>query len=349
MNIDNELLALVLALVEKEVNNRIKTFYNSKKDHSDLIMGLRGERGLAGVSIKGDKGEPGLSIKGDKGEPGIPGRPGKTPSIEPLRAELLELFKNQSDEADIEFTEWKKKLEKDFCDLRDKLIAFIGKTNYDKVRYGNTGNSGLAASGSGGANLLRELLDIDFGNLEDGYILSWNETNNKFEWIPNAGNLILFPDNNTMAFYDINLRREGQIGYDGDSYYKMNENLEWVPINIGTNITNINIDGSTDPDEKLYITGRALTNSTGYITLDLRDLSLSGVKSSLFTTYYDEQYDIEKLLTVNIIEENKDNVIVYVTRSNLGVFRPGATLEHCTKHAPMNTYVNFLIVGSKAV
>lgn len=341
-------MALVVAFTEKEVNARVKEFYAKKGDESkDIVLGLKGDNGRPGdpgrdgrdgktvIGPQGPSGPAGIGYPGPRGKQGDPGRDGKDADIEPFEKDFERL---------------KKELRCEFDELREKIMAFAGKVVYDHLKHlpGGGSNGGIAASGGGGVTLLRELLDIDFDALNHGYVLAYNSIINRFEWVPQDGNLILFPSLNDLQLFPAGKRKEGQIGYEPDNqtYYQMDENLQWTELSLGGsggNITSLTINGDTII-QTINMGGVVLTDSNGFFSVDASSF-LDEILSVVATPFSEDQYDSAKTLSVEIISKSGGSVIGYASRSNLGVFRPGATLEHCIKHAPENTPINVHIIG----
>ena len=123
-------------------------------------QGVRGERGP-----KGEKGDRGLQgERGPQGEPGpqgvqgLPGKDGKDGDIKPLEQQ---------------FTKYTKTLNDNFAEYRTKLNALISKSLASDV---------WKATGSGEVNL-RYLDDVARDTIQNGYVLSYNSTTKKFEFI----------------------------------------------------------------------------------------------------------------------------------------------------------------------
>lgn len=132
--------------------------------------GLQGERGEKGD--KGDRGDSGkdgqqgiqgsVGPRGEIGPQGIQGLPGKDGKDADVKA--IEQSINQ----------FKEGLQKDVSQYKAKVNTII--------------SSGIGGGGSGGGGEvnLRRLDDVDTTNLTDGYVLSFNESTQKFEFVEQA-------------------------------------------------------------------------------------------------------------------------------------------------------------------
>ena len=129
------------------------------------MQGVQGEQGP-----KGDRGERGESgkdgqqgIQGSVGPQGIQGLSGKDGKDADLKS--IEQSVNQ----------FKEVLQKDVSQYKAKVNTII--------------SSGVGGGGShgGGEVNLRRLDDVDTTNLTDGYVLSFNESTQKFEFVAQSG------------------------------------------------------------------------------------------------------------------------------------------------------------------
>jgi hypothetical protein len=110
--------------------------------------GVKGEKG-----DRGDKGDVGpLGPKGDKGDPG------KDADIKPVED----------------------KFEKFVSAVTKDISAFKNKVNAAIIKGG--ASDAWKATGSGEVNL-RYLDDVDRDSIADGYVLSYNQANNKFKFV----------------------------------------------------------------------------------------------------------------------------------------------------------------------
>ena len=135
--------------------------------------GAKGAQGLQGE--RGPKGEPGRvgpagvqGPPGPKGEPGpqglqgLPGKDGKDADIKPIEQK---------------FTTYTKKLDDNFAEYRNRLNALVSKS---------LANDAWKATGSGEVNL-RYLDDVDRSSIQNGYVLSYNSTTQKFTFVEQTG------------------------------------------------------------------------------------------------------------------------------------------------------------------
>ena len=132
--------------------------------------GIQGERGEKGD--RGERGEPGkdgrqgiqesVGPRGEIGPQGIQGPPGKDGKDADVKA--IEKSINQ----------FKEGLQKDVSQYKAKVNTIISS--------GIGGGSG----GSGEVNL-RRLDDVDITNLTDGYVLAFNQSTQKFEFVAQSG------------------------------------------------------------------------------------------------------------------------------------------------------------------
>jgi hypothetical protein len=127
------------------------------------IQGKQGPKGETGkVGPQGIQGE-----QGPKGEPGpqgvqgLPGKDGQDGDIKPIEQR---------------FIKYTKKITDDFAEYRTRLNALISKS---------LASDAWKATGSGEVNL-RYLDDVDRNSIQDGYVLSYNSTTQKFEFIEQA-------------------------------------------------------------------------------------------------------------------------------------------------------------------
>ena len=134
-------------------------------------QGIQGERGE-----KGDRGERGES--GKDGQQGIQGSVGPRGEIGPQGIQGLP--GKDGKDADVKAIEqsinkFKEVLQKDVSQYKAKVNTII--------------SSGIGGGGShgGGEVNLRRLDDVDTTNLADGYVLSFNETTQKFEFVEQSG------------------------------------------------------------------------------------------------------------------------------------------------------------------
>ncbi len=128
-------------------------------------QGLRGERGPQGepgrTGPQGIQGERGP--QGEPGPQGIQGPPGKD---------------GDSKQVEQKFEKFKSVLENDLSQYKNKLNALVSSS---------LSNDAWKASGGGEVNL-RYLDDVDRDSIIDGYVLSYDETTQKFTFVsPTAG------------------------------------------------------------------------------------------------------------------------------------------------------------------
>ena len=129
-------------------------------------QGIQGERGAKGD--KGDRGQNGrdgqqgpAGPQGEIGPQGIQGIPGKDGKDADLKA--IEQSVNQ----------FKEVLQKDVTQYKAKVNTILS-------------DRGGGGGGSGEVNL-RRLDDVDITNLTDGYVLAFNESTQKFEFVAQSG------------------------------------------------------------------------------------------------------------------------------------------------------------------
>jgi len=130
------------------------------------VQGLQGERGPKGD--KGDRGQDGrdgpqgpAGPAGEIGPQGVQGLPGKDGKDVDLKA--IEQSVNQ----------FKEVLQKDVTQYKAKVNTILS-------------DRGGGSHGGGEVNL-RRLDDVDITNLTDGYVLAFNETTQKFEFVAQSG------------------------------------------------------------------------------------------------------------------------------------------------------------------
>ena len=124
------------------------------------IQGERGPKGDAGrVGPAGIQGPPGPQGEpGPQGVQGLPGKDGRDGDNKPIEQQ---------------FTKYTKKLTDDFAEYRTRLNALISKS---------LASDAWKATGSGEVNL-RYLDDVARDTIQNGYVLSYNSTTKKFEFI----------------------------------------------------------------------------------------------------------------------------------------------------------------------
>lgn len=130
-------------------------------------QGLQGERGPKGetgrVGPAGVQGPPGPKGEpGPQGLQGLPGKDGKDGDVKPIEQK---------------FTTYTKKLDENFAEYRNRLNALISKS---------LANDAWKATGSGEVNL-RYLDDVDRSSIQNGYVLSYNSTTQKFTFVEQTG------------------------------------------------------------------------------------------------------------------------------------------------------------------
>lgn len=124
------------------------------KDGADGKAGRDGKQGP-----KGDKGDIGpVGPQGPAGPQGPQGEPGKDGDIKPIEEK---------------FTKYTKTLDDTFSEYRNRLNSLISKS---------LASDAWKATGSGEVNL-RYLDDVNRNTIQNGYVLSYNSANNKFEFI----------------------------------------------------------------------------------------------------------------------------------------------------------------------
>ena len=151
------------------------------KNGLDGRDGEAGKIGLSGpVGAQGIQGERGL--KGDRGERGQDGQHGTQGSVGP-RGEIgpqgiQGLAGKDGKDADLKAIEqsvnqFKEVLQKDVTQYKAKVNTILS-------------DRGGGGGGSGEVNL-RRLDDVDITNLTDGYVLAFNESTQKFEFVAQSG------------------------------------------------------------------------------------------------------------------------------------------------------------------
>jgi len=127
------------------------------RDGKDGKDGAKGKDGK-----KGDKGDPGLQglqgPQGEKGDKGDKGDPGQDADVKPIE----DKFKKFAD-----------KLEKEFGEYRNRVNVSISRA---------LASDAWKATGSGEVNL-RWLDDVNRDNIQDGFVLSYDEATQKFTFI----------------------------------------------------------------------------------------------------------------------------------------------------------------------
>ena len=130
-------------------------------------QGIQGERGA-----KGDRGERGQNGRdgtqgpagptgeiGPQGIQGIPGKDGKEPDLKAIEQSV---------------NQFKEVLQKDVTQYKAKVNTILS-------------DRGGGGGGGGGEVNLRRLDDVDITNLTDGYVLAFNESTQKFEFVAQSG------------------------------------------------------------------------------------------------------------------------------------------------------------------
>ena len=130
--------------------------------------GIQGERGEKGD--RGERGEPGkdgrqgiqesVGPRGEIGPQGIQGPPGKDGKDADVKA------------IEQSISQFKEVLQKDVTQYKAKVNTII--------------SSGIGGGGGGEVNL-RRLDDVDITNLTDGYVLAFNQSTQKFEFVAQSG------------------------------------------------------------------------------------------------------------------------------------------------------------------
>ena len=213
---DMELMNQLLVKVGSKIDEIKNLKLNMDGVEKVTIQGKQGEKGDRGddgadcdpmdvarilvetdefiAKIKGDKGDPGESIKGDKGDDG------KTPvkGVDYNTPEEKQQFKSEViDAIEVEIPNKIKKAVKEYIKMDDIVtkvnqlvskktikaedvegLAEMFKTEIDKVYESISAYS--TKRGGGGSLLLAALGDIDFTNLQNGYVLKYNATEKKF-------------------------------------------------------------------------------------------------------------------------------------------------------------------------
>jgi hypothetical protein len=136
-------------------------------------QGIQGERGPKGD--RGDKGEAGRDGQqgiqgpagpkvdtGPQGVQGPPGKDGKDGDVKPVEEK---------------FKKFQSILENDLQQYKNKINASVSKA---------MATDAWKATGSGEVNL-RYLDDVDRDSIQDGYVLSYSQANNKFEFVEQTG------------------------------------------------------------------------------------------------------------------------------------------------------------------
>jgi len=131
-------------------------------------QGIQGERGA-----KGDRGERGQNGRdgtqgpagptgeiGPQGIQGIPGKDGKEPDLKAIEQSV---------------NQFKEVLQKDVTQYKAKVNTILSD------------RGGGGGGGGGGEVNLRRLDDVDITNLTDGYVLAFNESTQKFEFVAQSG------------------------------------------------------------------------------------------------------------------------------------------------------------------
>lgn len=152
-------------------------------DGRDGEAGNIGPAGPTGAQgIQGERGENG--DRGDRGDSGKDGQQGIQGSVGP-RGEIgpqgiQGLSGKDGKDADIKaieqsISQFKEVLQKDVSQYKAKVNTII--------------SSGIGGGGSGGGGEvnLRRLDDVDTTNLTDGYVLAFNESIQKFEFVAQSG------------------------------------------------------------------------------------------------------------------------------------------------------------------
>ena len=129
-------------------------------------QGIQGERGAKGD--RGEQGQDGRDGKqgptgptgeiGPQGIQGIPGKDGKEPDLKAIEQSV---------------NQFKEVLQKDVTQYKAKVNTILS-------------DRGGGGGGSGEVNL-RRLDDVDITNLTDGYVLAFNESTQKFEFVAQSG------------------------------------------------------------------------------------------------------------------------------------------------------------------
>jgi hypothetical protein len=136
------------------------------QDGKDGAQGLKGQDGAAGP--KGESGKDGQQgaigpqglqgIQGEKGDKGDKGDPGKDADLKAIEQSI---------------NQFKEVLQKDVTQYKAKVNTILS-------------DRGGGSSGGGEVNL-RYLDDVDTTSLTDGYVLAFNESIQKFEFVAQSG------------------------------------------------------------------------------------------------------------------------------------------------------------------
>lgn len=138
-------------------------------------QGIQGEQGLTGD--RGDRGNTGDS--GKDGQQGIQGSVGPRGEIGPQG--IQGIAGKDGKDADINPVE--EKFQKFIDNVQKDVSAFKTKVNAVIIK-----SSGLhGGSGGSGEVNLRHLDDVDRNSIQDGYVLSYSQANNKFEFVQQTG------------------------------------------------------------------------------------------------------------------------------------------------------------------
>lgn len=138
-------------------------------------QGIQGEQGLTGD--RGDRGDTGDS--GKDGQQGIQGSVGPRGEIGPQG--IQGIAGKDGKDADINPVE--EKFQKFIDNVQKDVSAFKTKVNAVIIK-----SSGLhGGSGGSGEVNLRHLDDVDRNSIQDGYVLSYSQANNKFEFVQQTG------------------------------------------------------------------------------------------------------------------------------------------------------------------
>ena len=148
-------------------------------DGQNGLDGKDGEAGATGsagpIGAQGIQGEQGP--RGDRGERGQDGQQGPTGKIGPQGVQGVP--GKDGKDADV------KAIEQSISQFKEVLQKDVSQY---KARVNTIISSGIGGGGGGSGEVnLRRLDDVDTTNLTDGYVLAFNESTQKFEFVAQSG------------------------------------------------------------------------------------------------------------------------------------------------------------------
>ena len=172
----------------------------------------------------------------------------------------------------------------------------------------------LSTMGGGGAGFIKDLDDVDISGLADGYVLSWEDSTNKWKTIPTTGiGVTLIQQLSNVAINTATLQNQDVLNYDSSTGIWRNNRQAigaagtWSVSAAGIHTTkNVGIATTARPDYALYVQGDT------YIT---GNISVAG------TITYDDVTNVDSLGIITARQDVEVQRNLYVA----GITTLGAT------------------------